>query len=170
MEAASKLVLFACGIFFLTGLLTGVWKYLSIWSSPKSEAPRYVSVAHRSSLLYSFAALALLKFLEFSPYSETVNLIAVALPLFFFTAAIATYIVHGAIRDTDNQFQRPYRLGKLYLPPLIFHLMIWLLIFGEIGGFMVLFVGFLRAFIVYKFSSALRQRLLSNRYVWVSTD
>ena len=148
MEAASKLTLFACGVFFLTGLLTGVWKYLSILSSPKSEAPRYVSIAHRSSLLYSFAALVLLKFLEFSPYSETVNLIAVAFPLFFFTVAIATYIVHGTIRDTDNQFQKPYRLGKLYLPPLVFHLMIWLLILSEIGGFVVLFVGFLQAFII----------------------
>lgn len=147
MEAASKLTLFACGVFFLTGLLTGVWKYLSSWRSPKAEAPRYVSIAHQSSLLYSFAALVLLKFLEFSPYSEPVNLIVVAIPLFFFTAAIASYIFHGAIGDTDNQFRKPYRLGKLYLPPPVFHLMIWLLILGEIGGFVVLFVGFLERFI-----------------------
>jgi hypothetical protein len=147
MEAASKLTLFACGVFFLIGLLTGVWKYLSIWRSPRSQAPRYVNIAHRSSLLYSFAALVLLKFLELSPYSETVNLIAVAFPLFFFTVAISTYILHGIIRDTDNQFRKPYRLGKLYLPPLVFHLLIWLLIFGEIGGFVVLFVGSLKTLI-----------------------
>jgi hypothetical protein len=147
MEAASKLTLFACGVFFLIGLLTGVWKYLSIWRSPRSQAPRYVNIAHRSSLLYSFAALVLLKFLELSPYSETVNLIAVAFPLFFFTVAISTYILHGIIRDTDNQFQKPYRLGKLYLPPLVFHLLIWLLILGEIGGFVVLFVGSLKTLI-----------------------
>jgi hypothetical protein len=147
MEAASKLTLFACGVFFLIGLLTGVWKYLSIWRSPRSQAPRYVNIAHRSSLLYSFAALVLLKFLELSPYSETVNLIAVAFPLFFFTVAISTYILHGIIRDTDNQFQKPYWLGKLYLPPLVFHLLIWLLILGEIGGFVVLFVGSLKTLI-----------------------
>lgn len=146
-ETAGNLTAFACGVFFLTGLLTGVWKYLSIWGSPKSEAPRYVSIAHRSSLLYSFAALVLLKFLELSPFSGTVNLIAVAFPLFFFTLAISTYILHGIMRDADNQFEKPYRLGKLHFPPLIFHLLIWLLIFGEVGGFVVLYVGFLERFI-----------------------
>jgi len=144
MAAASQLALLACGVFFLTGLLTGVWKYLATSRSAQSEAPRYVKVAHQTSLMYSFAALVLLEFVKFSPYSETVNSIAVAVPLFFFAVAITTYIVHGATRDTDNQFQKPYRLGRLYLPPLVFHLAIWLLILGEIGGFVVLFVGFLQ--------------------------
>jgi len=148
MDAASQLTLFACGIFFLLGLLTGVWKYLVIWRSPISEAPRYVNVAHQTSLLYSFAALVLLKFLEFSPYSETVNMIAVAFPLFFFSVAIVTYSIHGILRDTDNQFQKPYRLGKLYIPPLVFHFLIWLLIASEIGGFLVLFAGYLRVLLV----------------------
>ena len=144
MPAASKLALFACGVFFLTGLATGVWKYLSVWRSPKAEAPRYVNVAHQASLMYSFAALVLLEFVRFSPYSETVNWIAVAAPLFFFAVAITTYIVHGATRDTENAFQKPYRLGRLYFPPLVFHLAIWLLILGEIGGFAVLLVGYLQ--------------------------
>ena len=143
MTAASKLALFACGVFFLTGLVTGVWKYLAIWRSPKAEAPRYVNVAHQTSLMYSFAALVLLELVKFSPYSETVNLIAVAVPLFFFATAITTYVIHGIFRDTENQFQIPYRIGRLYLPPLVFHLAIWLLILGEIGGFTVLFMGFL---------------------------
>lgn len=141
METAGELTLFACGIFFLTGLLTGVWKYLSIWKSPTSEAPRCINVAHQASLLYSFAALVLLKFLEVSPYSEAVNLIIVAFPLFFFAVAIVTYILHAIIKDTNNQFQRPYRLGKLIIPPLIFHLLVWLLIAGELGGFLILFAG-----------------------------
>ena len=107
MVAASKLTLFACGVFLLTGLLTGVWKYLSIWKSPTTEARRYVNVAHQASLLYAFAALVLLKFLEFSPYAEIINLLAVAFPLFFFALAIATYIAHGILQDTDNQFREP---------------------------------------------------------------
>lgn len=144
MAIAGKLTVFACGIFFLTGLLTGVWKYLSIWKSPTSEAPRYVNVAHQASLLYAFAALVLLKFLEFSPYAEIINLLAVAFPLFFFVLAIATYVAHGILQDTDNQLQKPYRFGKILLPPILFHVFVWLLIIGEVGGFLVLFVGFLR--------------------------
>lgn len=145
MDSASKLTLIASGIFFLTGLLTGVWKYISMARSERHEAPRYVSVAHQASLLYAFAALVLLKFLEFSPYSETVNLLAVAFPLFFFAVAIVTYIAHAILRDTDNQFQKPYRLGRILIPPPLFHILVWLLIVGETGGFLVLFVGFLNA-------------------------
>jgi hypothetical protein len=141
METASKLTLLACGTFFLTGLLTGVWKYLAIWKSPISEAPRYVNIAHSVSLQYSFAALVLLKLLEFSPYTESINLITVSLPLFFFSAAIVIYIIHAALRDTDNQFQQPYRLGKYHIKPFFFHSFVWLLIIGEIGGFAVLFIG-----------------------------
>lgn len=143
MEAAHKLTLIACGAFFLIGLLTGIWKYLSIWKSPISEAPRYISVSHHASLLYSFAALVLLKFLEFSPYSDTINLVSVAVPLFFFFVAIVTYVSHGIFRDTDNQFRKPYHFGKIQIPPLVFHLLIWLLIAGEISGFLVLFIGYL---------------------------
>lgn len=124
MAIASKLILVASGIFFLTGLLTGVWKYISIVRSERHEAPRYVSVAHQASLLYAFAALVLLEFLEFSPYTETVNLLAVASPLFFFALAIATYIAHGILQDTDNQFQKPYRLGRILIPPPPFHLFV----------------------------------------------
>lgn len=147
MPVANKLALFACGVFFLMGLVTGVWKYLAMWRSPKAEAPRYVNIAHQTSLMYSFAALVLLEFVKLSPYSATVNLLAVAVPLFFFAVAITTYIVHGATRDTDNQFQKPYRLGRLQLSPLVFHAVTWLLILGEVGGFLVLFVGFLLALV-----------------------
>jgi hypothetical protein len=143
MDAASKLTLLASGIFFLTGLLTGVWKYMSTVRSARHAAPRYVNVAHQASLLYAFAALLLLKFLEFSPYSETVNLLAAGLPIFFFMAATATYISHGVLRDTEDQFQEPYGFGKTRLPPPVFHLFVWLLIVGEVGGFLVLFVGYL---------------------------
>ena len=145
MDSASKLTLIASGVFFLTGLLTGVWKYISIVKSERHEARRYVSVAHQASLLYTFAALVLLKFLEFSPYTETINLLAVAFPLFFFALAIATYIAHDILQDTDNQFQKPYWFGRILLPPTLFYVFVWFLIIGEVGGFLVLFVGFLSA-------------------------
>lgn len=142
MTAVEKLALFACGIFFLSGLLTGIWKYVLMARSRDHQAPYYVNVAHRASLLYSFGALVLLKFLEFSPYSETVNTLAVAFPILFFGLAILKYIMHGMSGDTDNQFKPPYRLGWFRLAPWVFHLLVWLLIISEVGGFLVLFAGF----------------------------
>lgn len=144
METATKLTVIACGIYFLIGLFTGAWRYLATWKSSTSEAPRYVIIAHRASLQYSFAALVLLKLLEFSPYSSTINLIVVAVPLFFFLAALITYILHAVLRDTDNQFQPPYRLGKYQIKPLVFHSFVWLLVIGEVGGFVLLFAGALK--------------------------
>ncbi len=138
---ASKLALVASGVLFLVGLLTGVWKYLATSRSPRALAPRYVNVAHQAALLYSFAALILLKLLEYSPYPETINVIAVAVPVFFFATATATYVAHAILRDTDNQFLPPYRFGSRRVPSPVFHLMVWLLIVGEIGGFVVLFAG-----------------------------
>ncbi len=144
---ASKLALVGGGLFLLTGLLTGVWKYLAISRSPQFQAPRYVSVVHQASLLYSFATLIFLQLLEFSPYPEAINVVAVAVPLFFFATAIATYILHAILRDTDNQFIKPYRMGRFIIPPYLFQLMVWFLIIGEVGGFIVLFVGALTVLI-----------------------
>ena len=67
MASAEKLALLACGVFFLNALVTGTWKYVQIRSSPIAQAHPYVDVAHRASLLYSFAALLLARFVELSP-------------------------------------------------------------------------------------------------------
>ncbi len=144
MEIAGKVALFACGAFFFVGLLTGVWKYLCIRQAATAQAPRYVNVAHSASLQYAFATLVLLKLLEFSPYGRTMNLIAVSVPVFFFAIATLLYILHAALQDTDNQFRRPYALGKWTIQPFVFHSFVWLLIVGEVGGFTVLLVGALR--------------------------
>jgi uncharacterized protein with PQ loop repeat len=133
----------ACGIFFLTGLITGVWKYYHIHSSEDAQAPVYVNIAHRTSLMYSFAALVLAKFVELSPYSETVNLWAAAAPIAFFALAISTYVIHGILRDTDNQMKRPHKLGAFTLPNWVIISFMVALIIAEIGGFGILFAGFL---------------------------
>jgi hypothetical protein len=57
MSLAEQLCLTAACVFFMTGLLTGIWKYAHIARSADATAPVYVDIAHRSSLLYSFAAL-----------------------------------------------------------------------------------------------------------------
>lgn len=126
--------LMACGTFFMTALLTGVWKYRCMMSRPEHQAPVYVDIAHRAALLYTFASLVLAKFAELSPFSSAVNTAAVGGPIAFFALAIATYIQLGLSERTDNQF-RERNFGTTWG--------MWLLIAGEIGGFGVLFVGFL---------------------------
>ncbi len=144
LTPAVSMALLCSGIFFLTGLLTGVWKYLAIMKSAQAEAPYYVNIAHRTALLYAFAAQLLAVFALLSAWSDPVNFWATLFPLVFFGAAIFTYIVHGALRDTDNQLASPHRLGPVTLPGLIIQGFMWALIVAEIGGFIVLFAGLLR--------------------------
>ncbi|MDP2228683.1 MAG: hypothetical protein Q8J78_14525 [Moraxellaceae bacterium] len=145
LEPAVVLAILAAGVFFLTGLLTGVWKYLAMMKSEKAEAPYYVNIAHRTSLLYAFAAMLLAVFADLSAWSERVNFWATAFPLLFFAAAIFTYVVHGFMRDTENQLARPHRLGPMTLPGLMIQGFMWALIVSEIGGFVVLFAGVINA-------------------------
>lgn len=145
IEPAVRLCVIAAGTFFLIGLLTGVWKYLHIARSPTATAPIYVDIAHRAALLYSFASLLLAVFAALSVWSPAVDLVAAALPLAYFAAAIVGYVVHGVLRDTDNQFLRPHRVGPATLPSGLMAAFMWSLTAAEIGGFVVLFAGTLRA-------------------------
>lgn len=145
MESSATLALGASGGLFLVGLVTGVWKYGQMWASEDTSAHYYVNTAHRASLLYSFAALILYQFALVSLYPQWLELLAVGVTLFFFVFAIGTYVVHGVLQDTDNQFRKPHVLGRFELPPVVVHGAMGLLIVGEIGGFVVLFAGFLQA-------------------------
>ena len=142
---ADSFCLLAAGVFFASGLLTGVWKYAAIMSSPEAKAPVYVDIAHRTSLMYSFAAVLLRQFVPYSPLPRAATLWAVAVPILFFASAIATYIVHGILRDTDNQLRKPHVLGRGQVPAAFIYLYMAALIAGEIGGFAILFYGFLRS-------------------------
>lgn len=144
-QPAVVLCLVAAGVFFLTGLLTGVWKYGHIARSATATAPVYVDIAHRASLLYSFAAILLAHFAALSAWDNTVDLIAAALPLVFFALAIGGYVIHGVLRDTDNQLLRPHKIGSMTLPQHSLAVFMGLLIAAEVGGFLVLFAGFLKA-------------------------
>ena len=145
METAEAIAIIAAGVFFLSGLLTGVWKYLQIKSSESATAHPYVDIAHRASLLYSFAALLLARFCEISQLSSTVEIWAVSLPLLYFASAILMYVMHGVLRDTENQLKPPYHLGQTALPGAFITGYMWTLIVAEIGGFVVLFYGVLAA-------------------------
>jgi hypothetical protein len=143
LSPAALVAIFAAGVFFLTGLLTGVWKYAQIRQSERAEARRYVDIAHRASLLYSFAALLLAVFAELSSFPTWVNVTATACPLAFFAFAIVSYVIHGALRDTDNLFASPHRLGRGTVAKSAVTGFMVALTLAEIGGFVVLFIGFL---------------------------
>jgi hypothetical protein len=131
----TKAVLLAAGLIFVGALLLGVWKYREMARSPEGRAHPYVDTAHRAALLYSFATLLIATFVELSGWSAAVNLIAAFAVIAFFVGAIAGYISHGLMRDTDNQF----REGD---GPAGLHPFMWALIMVEIGGFSVLLAGF----------------------------
>lgn len=130
----TKVTLLSAGLTFLLALLLGVWKYRQIMTSQEHRAHPYVDIAHRSALLYSFATLLLAVFVELSAWPTSVNLGAALVVVFFFVGAIAAYIEHGARRDTVNQFENPARGTAVAMV---------LLIVGEIGGFAVVFAGFI---------------------------
>jgi hypothetical protein len=127
--------LLAAGLIFLLALVLGIWKYRQMATSPDHLAHPYVDIAHRSALLYSFAALLVAVFVELSAWPSWVNAAASATIIVFFVGAIGSYILHGAKRDTTNQLSQPGRS---------IHLAMTALIVGEIGGFVVLLAGFLR--------------------------
>jgi hypothetical protein len=130
------MTLLASGAIFLLALGLGVWKYRQMTMSANHLAHPYVDIAHRSALLYSFATALLAVFVQLSAWPQWVNLSAALLVVFFFLAAIASYIVHGVKRDTTNQLEHP-GFGL--------HAAMAALIVGEMGGFAVLLSGFIYA-------------------------
>lgn len=133
-----------CGVFFMTGLVTGIWKYRSIITNVEGQAPVYVDICHRAALMYAFACLVLAEFARLSAWGELVNLAAVVLPVVFFAAAVGSYAIHGFLQDTNNQLRRPHKLGQAYVHGAVVSSFIYLLAAGEIGGFAVLFAGFVQ--------------------------
>ena len=134
MNLAVKLTLAASGIFLFVGLIGGVLKYRGIMTSPDHRAHPYIDIAHRASLLYSFAALVMAALLNFSPYSDQVQLLITGVPLFFFAVAIARYYRLGLEGKVTNQFkERNFNTTWGML----------LLIVGELGGVGAIVWGFI---------------------------
>jgi hypothetical protein len=136
LEPASTLAILSAGLFFMVALITGVWKWRQIMTSADHCAHPYVDIAHRASLLYSFASMLLASFAGISAWHANVDLVATGLPLFYFAFAIATYVWHGARRDTDNQFRERNFVSTWGM---------WTLVVAEIAGFVVLFAGVVKS-------------------------
>lgn len=132
----TKAVLVAAGLMFLWALGLGIVKYRQMATSETHLAHPYTDTAHRAALLYSFALLLVATFVELSGWSTLVNLLAAGALTFFFVAAVASYMRLGLLGGTDNQFRDQ--------PPGLHGFMV-ALILAEVGGFAVLFAGFLDA-------------------------
>lgn len=139
--AADHFALLSAGLFLLVGMITGWWKYHHIMRSSDATAPTYVDICHRTALMYAFACLVLQQLALHSRWSDIVNLWAVAVPIAYFASAVLTYAIHGVLKDTDNQLQRPHRLGNRTLPNIMISVYMVSLAVGEIGGLLVLLAG-----------------------------
>lgn len=135
-HTASRIALTASGIFFMAGLLTGAWKYIRMRRHSRAEAPYYINTAHRAALMYAFAAQLLAVFAAASAFSDKVNTVAVVFPLLFFGIAIVHYINLGMTTESNNSMRDSSDRRKDYL-------ILNVLAVSEIGGFSVLFLGFL---------------------------
>ena len=139
-QAVAWAVLFS-GIFLWVGMLTGIWKYYQIRQSAQARAHYYVDIAHRSSLLYAPASLIIAVLAYFSVWNELLNLILVLINLFFFSFSILSYILHGWLKDTTNQFKQPHHVGRWHLPKWMLSSAMILLIVGELGATAGLLLG-----------------------------
>ncbi len=110
---AVRLALLSGGGLLITGLLLGVWKYIAIRRSPDAVAPEYVSIAHRAALMYAFACGLIAQLLQPTALSDDVARACVTGLVASFVVAVSSYVLHGALRDTDNQFRAPHTLGPV---------------------------------------------------------
>jgi hypothetical protein len=134
MALSIKFALLASGLFLLTGMITGVWKYAKIMSSAEHRAPVYVDIAHRASFFYAFASLIIAKLIEFSPFSEFWQTVIVAVPLLYFILTVIGYIKEGFVNRTENMFAERTFITTWFM---------YGLIAGEIGGFALILGGFI---------------------------
>jgi hypothetical protein len=132
----TKAVILAAGAMFVLALVLGIWKYRGMATPPTHLAHPYVDTAHRAALLYSFATMLVAVFVQFSGWSELVDLICAGLLYVFFLAAVLAYAWHGWRRDTDNQFRDPSPSAGAV------HGYMVALIISEIGAMLVLMAGF----------------------------
>lgn len=141
LEWSVRFAIIFSGVFLWVGMLTGVWKYVQISRSQVAKAHYYVDIAHRSSLLYAPATLILAVLAYFSSWSELINAICIVINIFFFSFSILSYICHGFLKDTSNQFKQPHQMGRFQIPKNLLRFSMILLVIGEIGATSILLFG-----------------------------
>lgn len=133
---AYSLALIASATFFLVGLILGVWKYRAMATSETGLAHPYIDTAHRAALMYAFATVMIAVFVQVSQLAGEWELLAVGLLVSYFAIAIATYVIHGLRKDTDNQVHNMSVAAAVFM---------WSLVVAEIGGFLIIFYGLVTA-------------------------
>ncbi|MFZ2724949.1 MAG: hypothetical protein WAX77_01725 [Methylococcaceae bacterium] len=136
LSSAVCIALLASGIFFMTGLLTGLWKYRCIRAHPQAQAPFYVNTVHRAALMYAFSAQLIAVFAALSVLPNWLNTIAVLLLIVFFALAIIHYIQLGLSTDSNNSLRDSPNKEKDYM-------ILNILTVAEISGFSILLLGFI---------------------------
>jgi hypothetical protein len=136
LDFDTRLALLASGITLLVAMVLGAWKYHGILTTPEHRAHIYVDVAHRAALLYAFALTTIAALIEFSAWSTRAHIVALGVLVFFFWAAIGSYVVHGFRKDTENQFDPADVPTQVYMIALVV---------GEIGATAFLLAGFVQA-------------------------
>lgn len=134
MNLAIKISLLSSGLFLLAGMLIGIVKHQRMLKSADHMAPAYIDIAHRAAFLYSFAMLVIAKLLEYSPYSESVQLAASGLLLIFMSVTIVGYFATGMMNKTDNLFRHRDFRTTWY---------VYMLTVGEITGLAIILWGFI---------------------------
>ncbi|MCB1024817.1 MAG: hypothetical protein KDB79_10525 [Acidobacteria bacterium] len=134
LNLAVKISLLLSGLFLLNGMITGVWKYSRIMSSPDHKAPVYVDIAHRASFFYSFASLVIAALINYSPFSRAWQVAVTVFPLAYFAITVAGYMKEGYLDRTDNMFSERNFVTTYFM---------YGLIFGEIGGLVLILGGFI---------------------------
>ena len=102
--------------------------------SKTHEAPVYVDIAHRASLLYAFASLVIAKLLEYSPFSVSIQIFIALLPIAYFTLTIIGYLKLGWQRVEITQFSERNFITTWFM---------YSLIAAEIGGVALIIGGFI---------------------------
>jgi hypothetical protein len=127
--------------------------------------PPYVDTAHRASLLHAFACGLLAEVAGRSAWRDSVNLAAAILMVFFFAVTVLAYVLHGALRDTDNQLRRPHQLGKWTIPAGAMVAFMTALALVEVGSFGVILGGFLGP----SLANQVRLTATSSMKIWLGS-
>ena len=134
LSTSVAIALLFSGIFLLSGMVTGVWKYAKIMSSEEHRAPVYVDIAHRTSFFYSFASLVIAALMVFSPFPPMWQIVIVLFPLVYFGLTVTAYVLEGMKNETDNIFKERNFSTTWFM---------YSLIAAEIGGFLFILGGFI---------------------------
>ncbi|HEX4844288.1 MAG TPA: hypothetical protein VFV57_11500 [Limnobacter sp.] len=141
---ATALAIVNAGLFLTVGLLSGLWKFAQMWTSPTAQAHPYLDIAHRASLLYGFACITLAVLAKFSVFPALQNLLAAGLAIAFFWLAVFGYLLQAAMHGPANQLAQPHKLGRHPMPRRGILVFMLALVACEIGGTLFLLWGALQ--------------------------